>query len=47
MQIQTIGAASTMSSIHLLELVNRARLDELDGEHYESFVVQNPAWVSE
>lgn len=59
MQIQTIGAARTMSSIELLELVNQARAefgesevrrndftarcrDELEGEHYETFVVQNP-----
>lgn len=59
MQIQTIGAARTMSSIELLELVNQARSefgesevrrndftarcrDELEGEHYETFVVQNP-----
>ena len=59
MQIQSIGAVRTMSSIELLELVNQARAefgesevrrndftarcrDELEGEHYETFVVQNP-----
>mgnify|MGYP000735801290 CR=1 FL=1 len=53
------GAAVTMSSADLCDLVNRARFefgenevrrndftsrckDELDGEHYESFVVTNP-----
>ena len=58
MQIQTIGAVRTMTSIELLDLVNQARAefgetevrrndftarcrDELDGEHYETFVVEN------
>jgi len=58
MNLIATGAARTMSSIDLLELVNQARAefgesevrrndftarcrDELEGEHYETFVVQN------